>query len=262
MPASSAKIVLQGVSVRFESREGQVVNATDGVDLAVQNGEFVALVGPSGCGKSTLLNAVTGLVPYTGKVTIDGGPAADHARAIGYLFQENTLLPWRTARQNAAAGLEIRGMGKAEIEARVAPLMKRVGLEKFVDSYPHELSGGMKKRVALVQLLAFDPEIMLMDEPFGALDFQTRLRIEADVLKLVEETRKTVLFVTHDIDEAIELADRVVVMTGRPGKVKADYKVDMPRPRKLVENRGHPRFVELRDRIWDDLKAELIAQAA
>lgn len=260
MRNDDSKIVLSDVSVRFVSREGQVVNATQGVNLTVKSAEFVALVGPSGCGKSTLLNAITGLVAYTGKVTIDGGPAADHARAIGYLFQENTLLPWRTTRQNAAAGLEIRGMSRTEIDSRITPLLERVGLEKFIDSYPHELSGGMKKRASLVQLLAFEPEIMLMDEPFGALDFQTRLRIEADVLKLVEETKKTVLFVTHDIDEAIELADRVVVMTGRPGKVKADYKVDMPRPRKLVENRGHPRFVELRDRIWDDLKAELVEQ--
>lgn len=256
-----SKIELKDVSVTFESRgSGQLVAATQAVNLVVEDGEFVALVGPSGCGKSTLLNAICGLVSYTGQITVDGGPIKEHRRNIGYLFQENTLLPWRTARDNGAVGLEVRGVPKSEIEQRVGPLIRQVGLEGFENNYPHELSGGMKKRVGLVQVLAFNPGIMLMDEPFGALDFQTRLRIEKDVLKLVEESRKTVLFVTHDIDEAIELADRVVVMSGRPGKVKAEYRVDMQRPRTLVENRGHPTFVSLREKIWTDLKTELAGE--
>lgn len=252
------RIELRNVAVTFESRvTGQKVTATQAVDLTVEDGEFVALVGPSGCGKSTLLNAMCGLVDYSGDILVDGGPVSDHRRSIGYMFQENTLLPWRTARANGAVGLEIRGVGREEIDRRVLPLIEQVGLKGFENNYPHELSGGMKKRLGLVQVLAYDPAIMLMDEPFGALDFQTRLRIEKDVLTLVEKARKTVVFVTHDIDEAIELADRVVVMSGRPGRVKAQYEVGMERPRQLVENRGHPMFVALRDRIWADLKTEL-----
>lgn len=255
------RIELRNVAVTFESRvTGQKVTATQAVDLTVEDGEFVALVGPSGCGKSTLLNAMCGLVEYSGEIMVDGGPVSDHRRSIGYMFQENTLLPWRTARANGAVGLEIRGLGHDEIDRRVLPLIEQVGLKGFENNYPHELSGGMKKRLGLVQVLAYDPAIMLMDEPFGALDFQTRLRIEKDVLALVEKTRKTVVFVTHDIDEAIELADRVVVMSGRPGRVKAQYEVGMDRPRQLVENRGHPKFVALRDRIWADLKTELAGE--
>jgi len=252
---------LKSVAITFENRvTGQKVTATEAVNLTVADGEFVALVGPSGCGKSTLLNAICGLVEYSGEILVDGGPVSDHRRSIGYMFQENTLLPWRTTRANGAIGLEVRGAGSDEIERRVMPLIEKVGLKGFENNYPHELSGGMKKRLGLVQVLAYDPAIMLMDEPFGALDFQTRLRIEKDVLALVEQTRKTVVFVTHDIDEAIELADRVVVMSGRPGHVKAEYEVGMERPRHLVENRGHPTFVALRDRIWADLKNELAGE--
>jgi NitT/TauT family transport system ATP-binding protein len=175
------------------------------------------------------------------------------------MFQEGSLLPWRTAERNAHIGLEIRHADAATSRVRVDQLLSRVGLAAFKDHYPSQLSGGMKKRLGFVQIMAFDPQILLMDEPFAALDFQTRLQVEGDLLREVEQSGKTVIFVTHDIDEAIELADRIVVMTGRPGKVKSTYRVHLPRPRVLVENRGDPEFVKLRQAIWGELKHDMTA---
>jgi NitT/TauT family transport system ATP-binding protein len=249
-------IRMENVGVTFES-EDRTVTAVRDVDLSVRKGEFVAVVGPSGCGKSTLLSATAGLIPFSGSILVDGAPTVPGSRVFGYMFQENCLLPWRTARRNATIGLEIRGQAGADADARVAALMNRVGLTGFESSYPSQLSGGMKKRLSFVQVMAFDPQILLMDEPFGALDFQTRLQVETDFLREVEQTGKTVVFVTHDIDEAIELADRIVVMTGRPGTVKSEHRVHLPRPRVLVENRGQPEFVALRNEIWAQLKGDM-----
>jgi NitT/TauT family transport system ATP-binding protein len=247
---------MENVGVTFES-EDRTVTAVRGVNLTVEKGEFVAVVGPSGCGKSTLLSATAGLIPFSGSILVNDAPTVPGSRHFGYMFQENCLLPWRTARANATIGLEIRGQSSAAGEARVTELMHRVGLAGFEASYPSQLSGGMKKRLSFVQVMAFDPLILLMDEPFGALDFQTRLQVETDFLREVEASGKTVVFVTHDIDEAIELADRIVVMTGRPGAIKSEYRVHLPRPRVLVENRGEPEFVELRNEIWAQLKTDM-----
>jgi len=249
-------IQMQNVGVTFET-EDRTVTAVRSVDLEVEKGEFVAIVGPSGCGKSTLLSATAGLIPFSGSIFVNGAPTVPGSRAFGYMFQENCLLPWRTARGNATIGLEIRGQPVGDADARVSELMKRVGLAGFEGSYPSQLSGGMKKRLSFVQVMAFDPPILLMDEPFGALDFQTRLQVESDFLREVERSGKTVVFVTHDIDEAIELADRIIVMTGRPGSVKSEYRVHLPRPRVLVENRGQPEFVALRNEIWAQLKGDM-----
>ena len=246
---SDLQIVFSGDAGDFQ--------AIETVDFSVEKGEFVAIVGPSGCGKSSLLNAIAGLVPYTGTIRVDGNIAGGDTRQFGYMFQEGSLLPWRTAADNARIGLDIRGVNRIEGDARVDELMRRVGLVEFKSSYPSQLSGGMKKRLTFVQIMAFDPNILLMDEPFGALDFQTRLQVELDLLREVERTGKTVLFVTHDIDEAIELSDRIIVMTGRPGKIKSQHQVHLPRPRALVENRGKPEFVELRQRIWEQLKHDM-----
>jgi NitT/TauT family transport system ATP-binding protein len=250
-------IEISDLGVTFGVEGNHPVRAVERVNFTVEKGEFVAIVGPSGCGKSTLLSAFAGLVPFTGTVLVNGEPSPRGSRQIGYMFQEGSLLPWRTARDNARIGLEIRGTDPAVANERVSELMARVGLSGFEGSYPSQLSGGMKKRLSFVQIMAFDPSILLMDEPFGALDFQTRLQVETDFLRVVEQTGKTVIFVTHDIDEAIELADRIVVMTGRPGQIKSQYRVHLPRPRVLVESRGQPEFIDLRQSIWSELKRDM-----
>jgi NitT/TauT family transport system ATP-binding protein len=250
-------IEIKGLEVSFSTHGRPAVQAVANANLAVEKGEFLVIVGPSGCGKSTLLSAIAGLVPFSGSVLVNGVPTEPHSRQFGYMFQEGSLLPWRTAERNARIGLEIRGANKKIASERVDALMERVGLTAFKHSYPAQLSGGMKKRLSFVQIMAFDPDILLMDEPFGALDFQTRLQVETDFLREVERAQKTVVFVTHDIDEAIELGDRIVVMTGRPGKIKNEYRVHLPRPRALVESRGSPEFVALRQSIWSDLKQDM-----
>jgi len=254
-----AFIELTDVRITFGKGTGRTVQAVENVSLCIEKGEFLAVVGPSGCGKSSLLSAIAGLIDYTGSITVDGKATEPGSRQFGYMFQEGSLLPWRTAERNAQIGLEIRGVEPRAARLRVDELMERVGLAAFKASYPFELSGGMKKRLSFVQVMAFDPSILLMDEPFAALDFQTRLQVEMDLLREVERTGKTVIFVTHDIEEAIELADRIVVMTGRPGKIKSEYRVHLPRPRVLVENRGQPEFVSLRQSIWGQLKHDMTA---
>jgi NitT/TauT family transport system ATP-binding protein len=257
-----ALIEISGLQVHFQTQNNAAIQAVDNVDLSVEKGEFLVVVGPSGCGKSTLLSAISGLMPFTGSILVDGAPTAPLSRQFGYMFQEGSLLPWRTAEHNARIGLDIRGIDKKAAVERVDDLMNRVGLSAFKQSYPSQLSGGMKKRLSFVQIMAYDPPILLMDEPFGALDFQTRLQVENDFLREVERSKKTVIFVTHDIDEAIELGDRIVVMTGRPGRIRNQYNVPLPRPRVLVEKRGDPEFVALRQAIWNDLKQDMNAVAA
>ncbi len=255
----SSYIVATGVTVTFRSANRSPVTALSDFHVGVGRGEFVSLVGPSGCGKSTFLNVVLGLLrPDAGEVRVDGrrvqGPAADRAM----VFQEFGLLPWRTVEANIALGLELRGVPPSQRHRHAAELIQLVGLSGFERHYPHELSGGMKQRVGLARALATDPEILLMDEPFAALDAQTRDLMQAELLTIWERTRKTVLFVTHSIEEAAYLSDRVVVLSARPGRQKAEIPVKLPRPRDY-EMRLTPEFNELKSAIWNALKDELKA---
>ena len=238
------------VSKEFvDRRTKSTVRALDEINLEVQKGEVICILGPSGCGKSTLLNIVAGFLPPSGgEVRVDGRPVIEPGPDRGFVFQEFALFPWRTVLENVEFGPVLKGMEKADRHARARELIQRIHLTGFEDKFPFELSGGMKQRVGIARALANDPEVLLMDEPFGALDAQTRRVMQEELLKLLGETKKTVLFVTHAIDEAIVLADRVVVMTARPGKVKALLGVDLPRPRE----RTSPEFNELY-RMMDDL---------
>lgn len=235
----------------YVERDARQVLALADVSLALADGEFVAIVGPSGCGKTTLLNIVAGLLPYDrGTVAIDGrrvsGPGTDRA----VVFQHASLLPWRTVAGNIRYGMELHGrFGRAALRERTAAFVRLVGLAGFERHYPSELSGGMQQRVNLARALAADPVVLLMDEPFAALDAQTREHMQSELLKIWSQARKTVLFITHQINEAIYLADRVVVMSARPGRVKGIFTVPFDRPRTLGVKRD-PRFVQLEDAIW------------
>lgn len=240
---------LRGVSVKFGGYE-----AVSAVDLKIGKGEFVALVGPTGCGKSTLLNVVAGLIqPSAGEVrTLSDSPA-------GYLFQQDALLPWKTAIDNIAMGLVFRGHAIKEARNQARLWLSKIGLNRFENSYPHQLSGGMKKRVGLAQVLILNPKILLMDEPFSALDFQTRNLMENELLRLWQEDRKSVLFVTHDLEEALSLADRVVVMSAGPGsRPIGDFPVPLARPRDVMEIRLTEMFLEIHRQIWALLREEVL----
>lgn len=229
-PYGETLISLRGVGKEYRRSGMEPVVALKGVDLDIARGEIIALVGASGCGKSTLLRIVAGLdKDYTGSLTWTQEPKP--GRDIGFVFQEPVLLPWRTVRKNAQFGLEVQRTEKAEMNSRVDYLLELVGLEGFEKSYPKELSGGMRQRLSIVRALAYDPQILLMDEPFGALDHITRERLQDDLLRIWSETHKTIVFVTHSVDEAAYLADRVVVMTPRPGVVREIHDVPLPRPR-------------------------------
>jgi NitT/TauT family transport system ATP-binding protein len=235
------------------------VEALKSVDLSVGAGEFVSVVGPTGCGKSTLLNVAAGLLaPSSGTVEVFGEKLAGINRRAGYMFQADSLMPWRTALGNVAAGLDFRGVADAPAQAQ--EWLRRVGLGAFADRYPHQLSGGMRKRVSLAQTLVLDPDIILMDEPFSSLDAQTRQHMENELLALWAEKRKAVLFITHDLDEAIALSDRVVCLSAGPGsRPIGEFAIDLPRPRDVAEVRATPRFVELHRAIWDVLRDEVLA---
>src|SRR4051812_28904809 len=227
----SAHIVIDNVSKVFET-DGRRMVALENIDLQIPRGQFVCLLGPSGCGKSTLLNAIAGFAPPTqGRVLADGAAVSGPGPERGMVFQEYALFPWMTVEQNIGFGLEIKGMAKPQIAARVAQLLKMLSLEEFGKRYPKDLSGGMRQRVAIARVLALDSPIMLMDEPFGALDALTRRNLQDELLRIWSELKKTIIFVTHSIEEAIYLADRIVVMTYRPGTVKRDLIVDLPRMR-------------------------------
>ena len=227
----SAHIVIDNVSKVFES-DGRKMVALQEIDLEIPRGQFVCLLGPSGCGKSTLLNAIAGFAPPTsGRIVADGVPVAGPGPERGMVFQEYALFPWMTVEQNVGFGLEIKGMARAQIGERVAGLLRLLSLEDFAKRYPKDLSGGMRQRVAIARVLALDSPILLMDEPFGALDALTRRNLQDELLRLWAELKKTVIFVTHSIEEAIYLADRIVVMTYRPGTIKRDMLVDLPRLR-------------------------------
>jgi NitT/TauT family transport system ATP-binding protein len=234
------------------------VAAVTGVSLDILAGEFVALVGPSGCGKSTILNMIGALVPASGgRVLVDGKPVVDRApRQVGYVFQKDTVFPWRTVAANVALGLEYRGVPAPERAARVREAIALAGLQGFEDAFPATLSGGMRQRVALLRSLVVDPEILLMDEPFGALDTHTKLTLHAELLALWEAKHQTVVFVTHDLSEAITLADRVVVMTRRPGRVKRVYEIRLPRPRDVIRLRETEEYARQYSEIWHALGDE------
>jgi NitT/TauT family transport system ATP-binding protein len=260
MSGPATALHLQGIACTFTNREdpAQRYTAVQGVSLTVGAGEFVSVVGPTGCGKSTLLNVAAGLLePSAGTVDVFGTPLAGINRRAGYMFQADSLMPWRTAEANVAAGLEFRGAPDARSQAH--EWLKRVGLAHFGDRYPHQLSGGMRKRTSLAQVLALDPDIILMDEPFSALDVQTRQLMENEVLALWQSKRRAVLFITHDLDEAIAMSDRVVVMSAGPAaRLIGEFTVDLPRPRDVSEIRMSPRFVELHGAIWEVLRDEVL----
>lgn len=253
---------LNDISVTFRSREAgdQRYTAVAATTLQVAAGEFVSVVGPTGCGKSTLLNVGAGLLqPSSGEVRVFGEPLAGINRRAGYMFQSDALMPWRSAIANVMVGLQYRGLPDADARAQAQAWLERVGLAGFEDRYPHELSGGMRKRTALAQTLALDPDIILMDEPFSALDIQTRQLMENEVLALWAARRKAVLFITHDLDEAIAMSDRVVVLSAGPATHPiGEFAIDLPRPRDVAEVRSDPRFVELHSRIWAVLRDEVL----
>ena len=257
---SAPALQLDAVACTFVNKDdpGQRYTAVHDVTLTVGAGEFVAVVGPTGCGKSTLLNVAAGLLaPSTGRVQVFGEALAGINRRAGYMFQAESLMPWRSALQNVAAGLQFRGV--ADADALAGEWLKRVGLGGFGDHYPHQLSGGMRKRVSLAQTLVLDPDIILMDEPFSALDIQTRQLMENEVLALWAEKRKAVLFITHDLDEAIALSDRVVVLSAGPASHPiGEFAVDLRRPRDVAEVRTAPRFIELHQAIWAVLREEVL----
>ncbi len=258
-----------GVFIRFTGVQksfqagGRAFVAVRDVSLSVARGEVVTLVGPSGCGKSTLLNMTAGLFgPTQGRVEYDGAEVRGVNRRVGYMTQADHLLPWRTVAGNIAVPLQIRRVDKRVAQARVEELLALVGLSGFGASYPNQLSGGMRKRAALARLLASDPETILMDEPFGALDAQMRLTLQTELLRLCRRFGKTVLFVTHDVDEAVALADRCVVFAGRPGTIDHVLDVPLPRERNLIQLRADPRYVALCADLWRRLAPEVAGAAA
>jgi NitT/TauT family transport system ATP-binding protein len=254
---------LRGITCTFPaaSKHGAPYTAVRDVDLSLGDGEFVAIVGPTGCGKSTLLNVAAGLLgASSGSVKVFGEPLKGINNRAGYMFQAEALLPWLTARGNVAFGLELHGVARSEAAARAEAWLGRVGLAGFGERYPKQLSGGMKKRVALAQVLVLEPKILLMDEPFSALDIQTRQLMENELLDMWSADRKSVFFVTHDLEEAISLADRVVVMSSGPAtRPIADFTVNIPRPRDVTEIVQSPHYLDLHRQIWDILKKEVLA---
>ncbi len=258
----TAALELQGVACTFVSKHdpSERYTAVQNVSLSVGAGEFVSVVGPTGCGKSTLLNVGAGLLePSTGSVSVFGQTLRGLNRRAGYMFQAESLMPWRTALGNVMAGLEFHAMASTQARAQAEEWLRRVGLGGFGDRYPHQMSGGMRKRVSLAQTLVLDPDIILMDEPFSALDIQTRQLMENELLSLWAAKKKAVLFITHDLDEAIAMSDRVVVLSAGPGShPMGEFVIDIPRPRDVAEVKMTPRFIELHQAIWSVLRDEVL----
>jgi NitT/TauT family transport system ATP-binding protein len=254
---------LEGVTQRYPSTSHADTDfvAMRDVSLEIPAGQFVSVVGPTGCGKSTMLSAISGLRPASeGQVRIGDSVVTGIRKDVGFIFQQDALLPWRTALENVELSLRFRGTPRAEARERARDWLARVGLLDFEDRYPHQLSGGMRKRVAVASTLVYEPDILLMDEPFSALDIQTRTLMENDLLHVWEEAGKnTVVFVTHDLEEAIGLSDRILVLTASPGRIRGDYSIDLPRPRDLLEVKMTSEFVELYRAIWKDLEGEVLA---
>jgi len=250
-------ISVTNLSYRAAGNKGRSIEILNNVDLTVKEGEFVAIVGPSGCGKSTLLNLIAGLIKVEGdSLSVFGAPVRGISPRIGYVFQTHALLPWRSVLKNVEIGMEMRGESATERRQRAMDALKQLGLEGFEDHYPSEISGGMRQRVSLARTLVAGPDILLMDEPFGALDAQTKLLIQDLFIEYWENHRKTVVFVTHDLSEAITMADRILVMSSRPGRFKSAYSIDIERPRHLAHVRTMPQYTMYWERIWEDLKEE------
>ncbi len=256
---SNSAIELQNVTKRFRTPKGEIYTALKDLNLSVAPGEFFAIVGPTGCGKSTTLGLISGLErPSVGEVRVMGKPVQGIDTRVGYVFQSDAVFPWKKVLRNVATGPLYRGERKNEALKKAHDWIQRVGLAGFEDRYPHQLSGGMRKRVALAQTFINGPQILLMDEPFSALDVQTRTMMEDELLQLWSAASASVVFVTHDLEEAISLADRVCVITAGPGTVKGIYTIDLPRPRNLTEIRFDSRFVHLYHQIWEDLRNEVL----
>jgi NitT/TauT family transport system ATP-binding protein len=252
-------VALTGATKRFLKPNGEAFTAIRDVSFTVEPGQFCAVVGPTGCGKSTTLSLVSGLTqPNAGTVTVNGQQVRGITPGTSFMFQQDALMPWKTVIANVMMGPRFHGVGKREARQKATDWLKRVGLKGFEDHYPHQLSGGMRKRVSLAAALINEPEILLMDEPFGALDVQTKAIMSNELLGLWEQLRPAVIFVTHDLEEAVALADKVVVMTVGPGTVKATYEIDLPRPRGAVQEiRFESRFLELHHEIWSTLREEV-----
>jgi len=256
-------IELRNVSRRFLSPDGKSLTAIRDFNMTVAEGEFVALVGPTGCGKSTTLNLITGLAkPSSGEAFVFGKPVEGIDPSIGFVFQTDALFPWRSVLDNVAAGPMFRGQPKQQAHAKARDWLKRVGLDVFEKHYPHQLSGGMRKRVALAQTFINEPRILLMDEPFSALDVQTRVAMHEELLNLWSANRASVVFVTHDLEEAIALADKVYVLTAGPATVKTIHPVTLPRPRVVADIKYDMDFIALSQKIWNDLREEVKLGAA
>ena len=253
-----AHLEIDGVSLAYpNAREQSTFLALDSIGLAVERGEFITIVGPSGCGKSSLLMLVAALLhPTSGSIRLNGKPVLTPGSDRALVFQDFALLPWRTVLKNVELGLELNGTPAAERKAIAQKYIAMVGLRDFEAHFPHQLSGGMRQRVGIARALSVGPEVLLMDEPFGALDAQIRQVMAVELLKIWERDRKTIVFITHDIDEAVFLADRVIVMSASPGRVIETIPVDLPRPRPLTL-RNHPDFVAYRQRIWDLLEEQV-----
>lgn len=256
---ADTKIRIRGLTKTFPTRAGSVT-ALKAIDIDIRRGEFVVIVGPSGCGKTTLLRILAGLeTASTGQLTIHARDRQQGAARplTAMVFQEESIFPWMTVRRNVAYGLENRGVPAAETAERVNTWVAKVGLSRFADAYPYQLSGGMKQRVSIARAFTTDPEVLLMDEPFSALDEQNKTILQQELLRIWEETHKTVVFITHSIDEAITLGDRILIMTASPGEIKDDVPVAFPRPRNVLEIRAHPRYGELQRHIWSQLHDEV-----
>lgn len=248
-PQDRAKLRIDHLHKTFY-RRGVEVPALHDIDLSIAEGQFVSLVGASGCGKSTLLRLVDGLIaPTSGHVRLDGRAVTKPGTDRAFVFQQDRLLPWRTIERNVILGLEFQGIARKQRRDKAQELLALVGIPNFADAYPHELSGGMRLRANIARALAVDPDVLLMDEPFAALDGQTREIMQVEVIRIWQQSGKTVLFVTHQVDEAVLLSDRIVVLTARPGRVKADITVDLPRPRTLATKRS-PEFTAYLDQVW------------
>jgi NitT/TauT family transport system ATP-binding protein len=257
--ADNARIEISGLTKRFMTPSGDVFTALKDVSFTVEPGQFCAVVGPTGCGKSTTLGMVSGLDrPSEGSVRVGGREVDGITDGVSFMFQADALLPWKTVLGNVLMGPVFRGVAKKEALVLARDWLRRVGLAGFEDRYPHQLSGGMRKRVAMAAALINEPKILMMDEPFGALDVQTKAIMSTELLGLWEQIRPSVIFITHDLDEAVALADRVVVMTSSPGSIKAIYDIDLPRPRGSVQEiKYDPHFVELQHQIWETLREEV-----
>ena len=260
---SPTAVALKNVARRFVTPAGEILSALEDFDLSIAPGEFFAIVGPTGCGKSTTLGLIAGLAkPQAGEVTLFDAPVDGVDRRVGFVFQQDAVFPWRNVLGNVMAGPLFRGVPKNQAEATARDWINRVGLKGFEDHHPHQLSGGMRKRVALAQTFINNPQVLLMDEPFSSLDVQTRELMQEELLQLWAQAKSAVLFVTHDLDEAILLADRVAVLTTRPARVKSVHTIDLPRPRDVAKLRYDERFIAIARNISDDLREEVLRARA